>query len=230
MRQRVFGIALIALVFLCFGLVVAGTQAKFGSLEGRVTRQGDNIPLSNVTIEVVGHSETRTDQNGKYAFDHLPLGSYKVRIKSSEFDEHRRTVTIHANQTTVSNFSAPPLSTPRQRPDNSRRAIEQTNVNPSEVSKLVAAGSVKGQLIYEHVRPEWANRLSKSSWTVKVGQSSAMPDEHGDYTITGLSPGTYIVTLEGGNRCYTPDPRNKKSVKIRAGQTLTLDLSIFVRC
>lgn len=230
MRQRAFGIVGLAVVCLYFGLAVAGAEARFGSLEGHVTIQGDNIPLSNVTIEVMGFGEARTDQNGKYVFDHLPAGSYKVRINDSMYDQYRRTVMIRANRTTVSNFSILPLSAPRQRPDNSRLRVEQTNVNTNEVSKVLATGSVKGQLFYEPTRPEWSKRPAKSSWTVKVGQSSATPDERGDYTITGLLPGTYKVTLEGGSRCYVPDPRNKKSVKIRVGQTLTLDLSIFARC
>lgn len=189
-------------------------------------------PVSNNGADDVAfiRGETRTDQNGKYVFDHLPVVSYKVRIKSSEFDEHRRTVTIHANRTTVSNFSVLPLSAPRQRPENQSRAIKQTNVNPSDVSKLLADGSVKGQFTYLRVRPYSTNTLSKSSWTVKVGQSSVHPDEQGNYTITGLASGTYQVTLDGGNRCYVPDPRNRRSVKIRAEQTVTLNLQVFKRC
>lgn len=113
MRQRAFSLALVALLSLCLGLIVAGAEAKFGRLEGHVTRQGDNIPLSNVTIEVVGYGETRTDHDGKYVFDKLPVGSYQVKVKSSELSEPQSKVTIRANRTTTSNFSVVPLANPR---------------------------------------------------------------------------------------------------------------------
>lgn len=76
--------------------------ARFGKLKGRVTKNGR--PVSHLTIEVIGGPEAITDQDGKYVFDHLAEGSYKVIIKSSEFAEHGKTAFIHRLHTTVLDF------------------------------------------------------------------------------------------------------------------------------
>ena len=89
--------------------------AKDGKLKGHVKNAANGVAVRNLKIEVVGQGEAVTDQNGEYHFDSLPAGLYKLLIKSSQFDPHSRTITIHSGQTTISNFNVIPLSAPRPR-------------------------------------------------------------------------------------------------------------------
>jgi Carboxypeptidase regulatory-like domain len=113
MKKWSFKLAAISLISLGLCFAVVNARAKTGILKGRVTNAANGVPIRNLTIQVIGQGEKTTDDDGKYVFEHLPVGSYKVRIKSAQFDEHRRAVTIHSDQTTISNFRVLPLTTPR---------------------------------------------------------------------------------------------------------------------
>lgn len=114
MKQRTFGILAAAVVFLGLGLAEAKAQMvhHFGRLEGHVINAGNNLPISDLKIKVIGKGETRTDHNGQYWFP-LPIGTYKVIVDDSLYDEHKKTITIHGDRTTISNIRAAPLSHPR---------------------------------------------------------------------------------------------------------------------
>ena len=98
------------------GLCVAGADAqwaRYGKLKGRVVNAANGAPVSGLKIEIVNLRETTTDQDGKYEFDRLLRGTYKVIIKNSEYDEHRKTITIQPDQTVISNLRVLPLKAPR---------------------------------------------------------------------------------------------------------------------
>jgi hypothetical protein len=103
--MRAHGLRIAAVTIISLWLCVASADAqwaRYGKLKGRVTKNGR--PVSQLKIEVVGGPETTTDQDGRYAFDHLAEGAYKVIIKDSQYGEHRKTIFIHRIHTTVQDF------------------------------------------------------------------------------------------------------------------------------
>ncbi len=57
------------------------------------------------------------------------------------------------------------------------------------------------------------------------GQREGSVDAEGRYSITGLSPGTYVVIFRGGSIFG----QQRRRVTIHAGETTTLDFSVLPR-
>ena len=202
--------------------LVAGVNAKAssGRLKGRVTNSANGVPIRNLTIEVIGQGETTTNQDGKYAFDNLPAGSYKVIIKSSEFDEHRRTVTIHAGQTTISNFQVLPLKAPR--PEQNKKPQVEVLRNDNEQIK-VNPGLLTGVLSGRVTVPSGQQAdFSQTALWISIGENKQRIKDDGAYVFNDLKPGGYRVVLQG--YCWLAQ---RKTVTIRANKTTTLNLRTY---
>jgi murein DD-endopeptidase MepM/ murein hydrolase activator NlpD len=79
----------------------------FGSLSGRVTSGSTGAGISNALV-TLGHRVTKTDGEGHYQLEHLPLGAYSFAVTKDGYQSHQASVTI-AGGDNVRNVSLTPL-------------------------------------------------------------------------------------------------------------------------
>lgn len=85
-------------IFLC--LLSTTAYAHLGTLTGRVIDESTNLPLRNVTVQLVGLGKaTLTDELGRYRFDHLVASPYKVEFSSVGYASFVQDVVIADDQT-----------------------------------------------------------------------------------------------------------------------------------
>ena len=82
---------------LLFGVSLYATAD--GSLTGRLTDpQSQPVPDASITI---AHRTTHTDTDGRYRFDGLPPGTYKILASSPGFTDLARTITVSSSPQTI---------------------------------------------------------------------------------------------------------------------------------
>jgi clan AA aspartic protease (TIGR02281 family) len=83
--------------WLCGALfaLLAGPAAaqETGALTGTVTSQ-NGIFLEGARVVLEGHGETRTNSQGRFAFDNVRPGNYRLRVERDGFPREIRPVTI----------------------------------------------------------------------------------------------------------------------------------------
>jgi hypothetical protein len=168
--------SLIAALF--FGLAVAGgagAQVTRGSIVGTVTNRGDlmsgvSVAATNIDTAVV--RTTVTDTNGRFEFDSVPAGNYKIAASLEGF----ATKTVRAR--VVPGQSAPlniDLSGP------------EPNATPTTGTVEGTVKSKKGETAISGASLDF----------VPVGggdPAKATGNEQGKYVRDYLAPGTYDVT------------------------------------
>jgi outer membrane receptor protein involved in Fe transport len=88
------------LLFIFLFLLSTISYAHLGTLTGRVIDESTNLPLRNVTVQLVGLGKaTLTDDLGRYRFDHLVASPYKVEFSSVGYASFVQDVTIADDQT-----------------------------------------------------------------------------------------------------------------------------------
>ena len=102
-RRRISGLAL---VLMCFALVLAPTpsnaQAVYGSIIGTVTdTSGAAVPGAKVSVTSVKQAntvDTVSNETGNYTVDHLIPGDYDVKVEATNFKSAENTaVTVNAD-------------------------------------------------------------------------------------------------------------------------------------
>lgn len=146
--------------------VATATAASY-AISGTVTLNGQ--VLAGVTISD-GTASVVTGANGRYLFAGLPAGSYTVTAvdASYSFTPASQVVTLAVGDATGVNFSVPVYS------------ISGT------ISETWAWGS--------SVCCTKIGRMAGA--TVEAGNKTVTTDANGEYTISGLPAGTYIVTAQ----------------------------------
>jgi outer membrane receptor protein involved in Fe transport len=92
------------LIMACFA-TLAGGQAT-GIVEGTVTLGGNNLPLSDAQISLVGTSRgARTDEAGRFRIPGVTAGSYQLRAQRIGYASQSKPVTVVAGQTVSVAFS-----------------------------------------------------------------------------------------------------------------------------
>lgn len=88
------------LLFIFLFLLSTIAYAHLGTLTGRVIDESTNLPLRNVTVQLVGLGKaTLTDDLGRYRFDHLVASPYKVEFSSVGYASFVQDVVIADDQT-----------------------------------------------------------------------------------------------------------------------------------
>lgn len=88
------------LLFIFLFLLSTISYAHLGTLTGRVIDESTNLPLRNVTVQLVGLGKaTLTDDLGRYRFDHLVASPYKVEFSSVGYASFVQDVVIADDQT-----------------------------------------------------------------------------------------------------------------------------------
>ncbi len=74
-------------------LVAPAAAQEAGSLIGTVTSQ-NGIFLEGARVVLEGHGETRTNTQGRFAFDNVRPGNYRLRVEKDGFPREIRPITI----------------------------------------------------------------------------------------------------------------------------------------
>jgi len=104
---------LVLALSLLFAASAAVTAQTFGNISGRVTDEKDAV-IANATV-VARQVETntsrtvQTDDQGRYRFENLPVGSYELTVESSGFAKHVQTgIILLLNQRAVIDVTLKP--------------------------------------------------------------------------------------------------------------------------
>ena len=96
--------------FIIFLLVLlisisVGAQST-GTLRGKITLEGNDKPLHDVTVTIVKLKLTvETDENGNYELKNVPQGTWAVHAHLEGFPDAVRTISITAGNETVADFA-----------------------------------------------------------------------------------------------------------------------------
>lgn len=130
-----------------------------GKLEGRITDDKDE-PLSGVTVQLAGTTTGRiTDADGRFSFQTLQAGVYKLIISSMGFEQKELPIKIRADKTTA--FTT------------------KLNVSTSELEEVVVVGETESKTTSE-------GAITISSLDIKQVQDQALGTEEVLKTTTGL--------------------------------------------
>ena len=92
-------------VALLSAATVLPAEAQTGTIRGRVTAQGTNAPISAAVLSLVGTNRTaRTDVQGNYQFDNVPIGPIEVRVTAVGYSMQSAQASLSASQPTELNF------------------------------------------------------------------------------------------------------------------------------
>lgn len=183
---------LLTLFFCCFGSFLAADA----TITGVVTSEASSLPISGATIDLIKGTQnivatTMTAVDGSYMFTGVNPGQYNVRAMATGFEIQLIGAKAKNNQTTVVDFQL--LSNP---------------------------GSISGQVI------DSGSLLPISGATLVATQNNflffrATTDLNGNYIMTGLDPGNYVVgALASGYQ------NSLMGAVVQAGQTTILDFSL----
>ncbi|HEY3129232.1 MAG TPA: carboxypeptidase regulatory-like domain-containing protein [Acidobacteriota bacterium] len=148
---------------------------------GQVRHRLFLVGLRDITVRLSNGDVTTTDEGGFYQFLNLGPGSYEVRPESKiyDFDPPSRTFTV-----------SPPVA--------KDEVITGLNITALDFTASAKTYSISGA-----VKDSSGNAIS--GVTVTAGPASATTDAKGNYTISGLSPGTYQLRPSKTNYVFTPN-------------------------
>jgi hypothetical protein len=158
-----------------------------GSILGRVTRDSDGtgIQSANVVVydnEGVYRGGGQTDSLGYYAARGVPPGHYYLQAAASNYvNEYYSNAGFHKTATVVS----------------VAQEVDTPNINFSLAAAAAqASGSISGRVTRESDSAglSWPLQVRAYGSSSLSSYSSTTPDGSGNYSITGLTPGTYYVT------------------------------------
>ena len=166
-----------------------------GAITGTVTGAVSELPISGASIQVIYEDtvidSTLTDSFGDYTVTGLPPGSYTVTASKANYDTGVTGAIVSAGQTAAADFALEP--------------------NPGTIS-----GTVIGAIS--------SLPISGALIEVSLGSTiifSTLTDSSGDYSISGVSPGSYVVQARAANY-----QSGAKGAIVLAGQTTTVDFAL----
>lgn len=183
--------AVLALVSAGGAAPAVGTTSEPASLGGRVVSDVDGRPLAGMEVELVAvfdnglnteFDSTLTDAAGRYRFDDVRRGHYKVEVVGEG---------EHAGEWWR---DAPDLLTATRIPV--ADGAQVTDVDHS----LAPTGSVSGRVISDRTGAPLAG-LGVAVRSTRVGGSVPRPatvtDDQGRFRVTGVPPGTNHLVVHG---------------------------------
>jgi uncharacterized protein (DUF2141 family) len=155
------------------GTVVAADSGK----PVRRTRVGINNPAGNVSLSAT------TDDQGHFKFTDLPAGLYTVTASRPGFID-----SIYGQKQAGSGRPGTPVT-----------LLEAQDLE--NLSMPIARGGViTGTVLDDRGEPEFGAQVRAMRWVMRTGERSlvvgatASTDDRGQYRLTGLLPGDYIVS------------------------------------
>lgn len=196
--QRTVTVAAGTSTQLNFTLVTS--TAGTGALQGTITRQDQNIPVSGATVTLTPPSGSAltvtTGADGTYLFSALTPGTYRLNVTATGFTAVTRTgISVRSGQTTTSNVSL--------------------------VTQQGAVGILQGRVTDQR-------GVGLMSITVKLvsGSSTGLmttTNASGFYTLSGIVPDAYAVQFSGTGFIQS----TLQNVSVAAGVTTTLNASLL---
>ena len=84
---------------------------SYGSLEGKITEQQTNKPISNALMVLTpADKKSTTDNNGNYKFQSLEAGKYTLKVEVDGYSSITRQITITPNETTKCDIQLSPIT------------------------------------------------------------------------------------------------------------------------
>jgi hypothetical protein len=167
-------------------------------LQGQVVDASNRKAISGATVSITGR-RVRTDQSGKFEFEDLNPGVYRVQVISNGFSEDEQSVTIRAGATSRDQFALKPLE--------DKRMVRVVPEAP-RVTTPARLGQVRGRVI------DAASGAPIAGAVVAVsGQQRAVTGRDGSYNLNALPPGSHQVSI---NKAGFIEKRT--SFTIRAGE------------
>ncbi|MFC1524340.1 carboxypeptidase regulatory-like domain-containing protein [Thermodesulfobacteriota bacterium] len=159
-----------------------GTPTTY-TISGTIT-DGSGTPIAEVSVFITGGvtSNTLSDVNGNYSFANLPAGNYSIEVGKTGviFPVSIQAVTISTSDRTI-NFSG-----------------------------TVGSYTISGTIMIDN-DGDGAGDVAAASLTVNLNGDnsvSGITDVNGDYSFTGLLPGSYTVSPGDYGYVYNPTQLN----------------------
>jgi hypothetical protein len=142
----------------------------------------------------------KTDQSGKFEFEDLNPGVYRVKVISNGFLEDEQSVTIRAGATSRDQFALKPL-------EDSKRAVRVVP-EARRVTTAVRFGQIRGRVV------DAASGAPIAGAVVAIsGQQRAITGRDGSYSLSALPPGSHQVNISRAGFI-----EKRASFTIRAGE------------
>ncbi|MEU1972179.1 carboxypeptidase regulatory-like domain-containing protein [Microbacterium sp. NPDC019599] len=223
---RAFGVVFAAASVLTVGLIASPAVAEesvTGSLAGTVTDQS-GAPVENVFVTAIGQGAFEeeptwgaiTDASGRYRFDGIPIGGYKV---------------LYETGGALADVAGEWWDDARTR--NAAAVVSVSTGDLSEADAELAPGAALGGTVTDgsgaavggaQVVAYLKDPSDPSGW---VGQAWGTTADDGTYLFTRLPAGAYKVTFGSGSDGIIPESwlddqgENPTVIALEAGQWLT---------
>ena len=103
MRHLFFLIGMLLTLVAC---VPEETLDTTGSITGRITEAGSNLPLAYSAVDISGVGQTLvTGEEGLYTFRQLPEGEYTVTASKLGYTAVKKQLVVRAGQTNTADFA-----------------------------------------------------------------------------------------------------------------------------
>ncbi len=240
-----------ALAFVAVGAVVCYflmAETPRGALEGTVIAEELGRPLPSASVRLgyddygMGAFRTRTDDEGRFHFDHVPAGSYQLRVSARAHKQPPQSVTIREGETLKLNLELKPVKsflelmmpqrvfTPREQPQIRCRGFAPTSLLRADIYRLrpevarptrrtnlqrLLVGSPRGRAEdLDLDRSDKLDRLSRRTLPVTGRDAEGVFSQRLD--LPRFDPGTYVIAVSLGD--------------VRRVQTFTVtDLALVVK-
>ncbi|HEX4839348.1 MAG TPA: carboxypeptidase-like regulatory domain-containing protein [Rhabdochlamydiaceae bacterium] len=173
---------------------VLGTS--FGTLEGAVVSASSGQPIAGALVEVIANGTVinfeLTDAAGNYSFDGVPPGSYLVEAQAANFQTAMTGAIIQPGMTTTVDF-----------------ALQSS------------FGIISGHVVSDDTGQPIAGAFIEVEFDDQV-VFSAITDASGNYTISGVPPGSYEI-----NAYATNFQTETQAAFVQSGQTTVVNFSLL---
>ncbi|MGH7645181.1 MAG: MSCRAMM family protein [Gemmatimonadales bacterium] len=167
------------LLIACAGLALPGAvpavaraQDDLGRLSG-VVRDDGAFPIEDVGVRILTGWSTQTDPTGRFRFDGLRPGEYRVRFDGFGYVVAETTLVVRAGEQTDVNLRLSP-----------------TVLATRPVEVRAPHGGISGGVFDVQLRP-----LAGAAVEVLGTRQQATTDSSGGFSLGELRPGTYMVGL-----------------------------------
>jgi hypothetical protein len=195
----------VLLVFLAAFQASAHAQAG-GSLHGTVIQpSGSPIAQASVTVEgTAGGQAATTNEEGKYSIKGLTQGSYSVKISAPGFGPFEVTILLHDGddkETDAVLFVAQPAPEPVNTPQAPAEAPAPQSAGEAQPAAQATVTQKGTAGLTGTVTDPSGAVIAGATVTITgpSGKKTATSNDRGIYSLTGMPPGSYKLSVTAPN-------------------------------